>query len=99
MPECEALSRRWRGYFFEAVRRGAEAGEFAPVCDPDEVAERLIAHVDGLGFELLLGYSWTSPERMRERLYGFAAEQLGIEGRALERDAEAAIALLDGEGG
>lgn len=98
LPECEALSRRWRGYFFEAVRRGAEAGEFAPVSDPDEAAERLIAQVDGLGFELLLGYSWTSPERMRERLYGFAAEQLGIERRALERDAKKVVALLDGEG-
>jgi AcrR family transcriptional regulator len=99
LPECEALSRRWRGYFFTAVRRGTEAGEFAPVADPDEVAERLIAQVDGLGFELLLGYSWTSPERMRERLYGFAAEQLGIERKALERDARAAIAALDGDGG
>ena len=99
LPECEALSRRWRGYFFEAVRRGTEAGEFDPVADPDEVAERLIAQVDGLGFELLLGYSWTSPERMRERLYGFTAEQLGVERAAFERDAEAAIAALDGEPG
>jgi hypothetical protein len=81
-----------------AIRRGAEAGEFSPVSDPDELAERLLAQVDGLGFELLLGYSWTSPERMRERLYGFAAEQLGIERRALERDARAAIAVLDGDG-
>jgi AcrR family transcriptional regulator len=99
LPECEALSRRWRGYFFEAVRRGTEAGEFAPVADPDEVAERLLAQVDGLGFELLLGYSWTSPERMRERLYCFAAEQLGIARRGLERDARVAIAALDREGG
>ena len=97
LPECEALSRRWRGYFFDAVRRGAGAGEFEPVAEADEVAERLIAHVDGLGFELLLGYSWTSPERMRERLYGFAAEQLGLERGALERDARAAAAVLDGE--
>jgi AcrR family transcriptional regulator len=99
MPECEALSRRWRGYFFETVRLGAEAGEFTPAGHPDEVAERLIAQVDGLGFELLLGYSWTSPERMRERLYAFAAEQLGIERRALEHDARAVIATLDGTGG
>jgi AcrR family transcriptional regulator len=98
LPECEALSRRWRGYFFEAVRSGAASREFSPVSDPDEVAERLIAQVDGLGFELLLGYSWTSPERMRERLYAFAAEQLGIERRALARDAKKVIALLDGEG-
>jgi AcrR family transcriptional regulator len=96
LPECEALSRRWRGYFFTAVRRGTEAGEFQPVADPDEVAERLIAQVDGFGFELLLGYSWTSPERMRERLFSFAAEQLGVDRRALERDARAVLAALDG---
>jgi AcrR family transcriptional regulator len=99
LPECEALSRRWRGYFYDAVRRGTEAGEFAPIAEPDEVAERVIAQLDGLGFELLLGYSWTSPERMRERTYEFAAEQLGIERQALERDADAAIALLDREDG
>jgi AcrR family transcriptional regulator len=98
LPECEELSRRWRGYFLDVVRRGAETGEFAPLGDADEVAERLLAQVDGLGFELLLGYSWTSAERMRERLYGFAAEQLGIERLALERDARAVIAALDGEG-
>jgi AcrR family transcriptional regulator len=97
LPECEALSRRWRGYFFGAVRRGTEAGEFTPVTDPDEVAERLIAQADGLGFELLLGYSWTSPERIRERLHDFAAEQLGIERRALRRDARAAAAAIEGE--
>jgi hypothetical protein len=35
---------------------------------------------------------------MRERLYGFAAEQLGIERRALERDAKKVVARLGGEG-
>jgi AcrR family transcriptional regulator len=90
LPACEELSRRWRGYFFDTVRRGSETGEFTPVTDPQLAAERLIALVDGLGFELLLGYSWTSPERMRERVYGFVAEQLGISRRGLERDARAA---------
>jgi hypothetical protein len=32
-----------------------------------------------------------------ERLYRFAAEELGIERRVLERDARAVTALLDGE--
>jgi hypothetical protein len=36
---------------------------------------------------------------MRKRLYAFAAEQLGIERKALERDAKAVAALLDGEDG
>ena len=94
LPECEALSRRWRGYFFDTVRRGTEAGEFTPVAAPDTVADRLIAVVDGLGFELLQGYSWTSPERMRERMHEFAAEQLGGSRAALERHARAAAAAI-----
>jgi AcrR family transcriptional regulator len=95
LPACEALSKRWRSYFYEPVRRGAESGEFTPVSDPDEVAERIVALVDGLGFELLLGYSWTSPERMRERVDAFVSEQLGISRRALARDAQAAAAALE----
>jgi AcrR family transcriptional regulator len=95
LPACEALSKRWRAYFYEPVRRGAESGEFTPVSEPDEVAERIIALVDGLGFELLLGYSWTSPERMRERVDAFVSEQLGISRRALARDARAAAAALE----
>ena len=88
LPECEALSRRWRGYFFDAVRRGTEAGEFAPVTDPDEVAERLIA----LGRRARL----RAPARLLVDLArsgcasastALPAEQLGIERRALERDA------------
>jgi AcrR family transcriptional regulator len=95
LPACEELSRRWRGYFYGPVRHGAESGEFKPAAEPDEVAERLVALVDGLGFELLLGYSWTSPERMRERVYAFVSEQLGISRRALARDARAAAAALE----
>ena len=78
LAQCEAISEQWRGYFHDIVRAGAETGEFAPAADADEVAERLVAFLDGLGFETALGYRWTSPERMHERLVEFAAEQLGV---------------------
>jgi AcrR family transcriptional regulator len=83
LPECEAISARWRGYFHTVVRDGAATGEFAPAAPPSEVAERLVAFVDGLGFEAALGYSWTSPERMHARLVELAAEQLAIDPAAL----------------
>ena len=79
LPECEALSARWRGYFAALVEEGTRAGAFTPVAAPGEVADRLVAMVDGLGFETALGYTWTSPERMRARLERFAREQLGVE--------------------
>ena len=57
LPECEALSARWRGYFAALVEEGARAGAFTPVAAPAEVADRLVAMVDGLGFETALGYT------------------------------------------
>jgi AcrR family transcriptional regulator len=78
LADCETISARWRGYFLDAVREGTEAGEFAPVTAPDEVAVRLLALVDGLGFETALGYGWTSARAMHDRLLAFAAEQLGV---------------------
>lgn len=83
----EDLSSRWRGYFFEIIRRGTENGAFRPVADPDVVAERLIALVDGLSFKAVLGYRWMPAERMRALVYDFAAEQLGLETAELERRA------------
>jgi AcrR family transcriptional regulator len=83
LPQCEAISEQWHGYFHDIVRRGAESGQFAPAADPAEVAERLVAFIDGLGFETALGYRWTSPERMHEQLVEFAAQQLGVEAAAL----------------
>src|SRR4051812_18854032 len=78
LPRCEAFSAQWRGYFHDVVRRGVEAGEFAPAAAPGEVAERLVAFVAGVGFETALGYRWTPPERMHARVVAFAAEQLGV---------------------
>jgi AcrR family transcriptional regulator len=87
LGECETLSARWRGYFVDVVRDGVAAGEFAPVADADEVAVRLVALMDGLGFETALGYRWTSPARMHEALLAFAAEQLGVPRAALAEQA------------
>ncbi|MEA2228104.1 MAG: hypothetical protein QOF04_1734 [Solirubrobacteraceae bacterium] len=90
LPQCEAISAQWRGYFRDIVRRGAETGEFTPAAEPDEVADRLMAFGDGVGFETALGYGWTSPERMHERIVAFASEQLGVPPEALiEQDGAA----------
>jgi AcrR family transcriptional regulator len=79
LPALQELSARWRSFFFDVVRHGVEAGEFTPAAGADEVAERLIALVDGLGFDTVIGYRWSTPERMRSLLVPFAAEQLGRE--------------------
>jgi AcrR family transcriptional regulator len=80
----ESTDARWRSYFHDIVRSGTVNGTFRPVGPPDEVADRLVALVDGLGLKAVVGVSWT-PERMRELLFRFAAEQLRVPCDELER--------------
>jgi AcrR family transcriptional regulator len=84
LPPLEDLSVRWRSFFFDVVRDGVRSGEFSPVAEADVVAERLIALVDGLGFETAVGYRWSTAERMRSLLVGFASEQLGIASEVMD---------------
>jgi AcrR family transcriptional regulator len=83
MAALEDLSRQWREFFVEVVHAGSVDGSFHPVSA--HVAERLVALVDGLGFEAAVGYPWAAPERMRTLLLDFAAEQLGLARDALDR--------------
>jgi AcrR family transcriptional regulator len=85
MRAVEDLSRRWRGIFSDTIDSGTTDGTFRPVSEPSVVAERLIALVDGLGFETAIGYPWATTERMRALLLDFACEQLGISARKLDQ--------------
>ncbi len=85
LPALEDLSVRWRSFFFDVVRAGTDSGEFRPVAPAEVVAERLIALVDGLGFETAVGYRWSTSQRMRSLLLSFASEQLAIDPDELHR--------------
>jgi AcrR family transcriptional regulator len=85
LPALQDLSERWRSFFFDVIGDGVACGAFTPVAPTDIVAERLIALVDGLGFETVVGYPWSTPARMRALVVAFAAEQLGLDARQLER--------------
>jgi AcrR family transcriptional regulator len=87
VPDAAAVDSRWRSYFLDIVRSGTASGAFRPIAPADEVAGRLVGLVDGLGLKAVLGKPWLSPERMRELLLGFAADELGVSREALERAA------------
>lgn len=89
LPAGESLDSRWRGYFFDVVRSGSAHGTFRPVAPPDEVADRLVALVDGLGRKAVLDVPWMPPERMREILLRFAADELRVSYEELEARARA----------
>ena len=76
LADGATLDSRWRGYFVEIVRSGTANGAFRPVAPPEEVADRLVAVVDGLGLKAVLGQPWMTPERMRAILIRFAADEL-----------------------
>ena len=87
VPDATAVDSRWRSYFFAVVRAGTSSGAFRPLAPADEVAERLVALVDVLGLKAVIGMPWLSPERMRELLLRFAADELGVSHDALEHAA------------
>jgi AcrR family transcriptional regulator len=77
-PVCEDLAAEYRDELVKLVQEGTWAGAFHPVGEPEVVAERISAMVDGLCFRTVVGYSWTPLERVRVMLRAFACEQLGI---------------------
>ena len=83
LPLCEELATAYGDQVAALVNEGTASGAFHPVTDPDTVAVRLIAMVDGLSFRSVVGYSWMSLARVRDLLRAFACEQLGIEPDAL----------------
>lgn len=82
-PLCEELAADYRDELVKLVEEGTSAGAFHPVAEPQVVAERISAMVDGLCFRTVVGYSWTPLERVRGLLRQFACEQLGVDLDAL----------------
>ena len=78
LADCVAMSARWAGFLEQVIAEGEEAGVFHPVIPPAELAQRLVAIADGLGFRSAVGYTGMHVQRVSELLQGFAAEQLGI---------------------
>jgi AcrR family transcriptional regulator len=76
-PIAEELYRRMRDWFAAAISAGVEAGEFGR-CDPEEVADRALALIDGFGIRALLGDSEIPLERARRAIGAVLARDLGV---------------------
>jgi AcrR family transcriptional regulator/transposase-like protein len=85
VKECDVLSERWHRLVSDVIKRGAEHGRFKPIADVDELAERLIALVDGFGFKAAIGYDRMRIARVRQLLLSFTAEQLQLDYTDLDR--------------
>jgi AcrR family transcriptional regulator len=77
-PVAEKLYERMRHWFATEIAAGVQDGEFGP-CEPSEVADRLLALIDGFGIRTLLGDSSVPLQRARHTIAAALASELGIE--------------------
>jgi AcrR family transcriptional regulator len=82
-PVAEELYARLHDWFVEEIRAGVAAGEFGR-CDPDEVADRTLALLDGYGVRTMIGDATIPLQRARRAVSGQLARDLGL-GERLER--------------
>lgn len=86
--------RAWMAPVCRAIDDGVADGSFEPLAATEDVAERLIALMDGLALQLLLDTPQTSPERVRDLLLAALARDLGVDEareRAGRNDQAAAV--------
>jgi AcrR family transcriptional regulator len=73
------LHAAWMAPVVRAIDEGTAAGGFRPLGPAEDVADRLIALMDGLALQLLLDVPNTTPERTRELLLAALARDLSVD--------------------
>jgi len=76
-PVAEELYARMHAWFAEEIAAGVKDGEFDR-CDPDEVADRTLALLDGYGTRTLMGDGAMPLERARRAVAASLARDLGL---------------------
>lgn len=76
-PVAEKLYARMRKWFATEIAAGVRDGEFS-ACDPDAVADRTLALIDGFGLRTLIGDSAVPLERARDEVWAALARDLGL---------------------
>jgi AcrR family transcriptional regulator len=76
-PIAEELYARMHAWFADEIAAGVAGGEFAR-CDPQELADRTLALLDGYGVRTLIGDSAIPLERARSAVGSVLARDLGL---------------------
>jgi AcrR family transcriptional regulator len=74
----EALDQRWRSQLAEIIRGGQTSGEFSSPEDPDELALRIAALIDGLAIQVIMAASEVTTARMHRTCLEVSAQVLGF---------------------
>jgi AcrR family transcriptional regulator len=76
-PVAEELYARLHAWFRDEIAAGVKDGEFTR-CDPDEVADRTLALIDGFGIRTLIGDGAIPLDRARRAVSSALARDLGL---------------------
>jgi AcrR family transcriptional regulator len=76
-PVAEELYARLHSWFVGEINAGVADGEFER-CDPDDVADRTLALIDGFGIRTLIGDSTIPLARARRAVEASLARDLGL---------------------
>lgn len=87
-PVAEELYARMHAWFRDEIAAGVNDGEFDR-CDPDEVADRTLALIDGFGIRTLIGDGGVPLDHARRSVSSALARDLGL-GDALSQAREPA---------
>jgi AcrR family transcriptional regulator len=84
-PVAEELYARMHAWFADEIAAGVRDGEFAR-CDPEEVADRTLALLDGFGVRTLIGDPTIPLQRARRSVSASLAAELGLGERLVTAD-------------
>jgi AcrR family transcriptional regulator len=90
-PFAEELYARLRSWFAEEIAAGVADGEFER-CDPDEVADRTLALLDGFGVRAMMGDSSVTLARAIRSVSAALAQELGLGERLVRPSSSPAAA-------
>ena len=88
LPAWERYDERWMQHVTAMIQAGIISGDFKSNVDAAEVAERLVAMTDGLSAQTAIESLRMPPERVRDLVLRFVAEQLNLDAERLKRAAE-----------
>jgi AcrR family transcriptional regulator len=91
-PVAEELYARLHAWFADEIAAGVSSREFAR-CDPQEVADRTLALIDGFGVRNLIGDSTISLERAQRSIASALARDLGLGEKLVSRGGREADAV------
>jgi AcrR family transcriptional regulator len=86
-PVAEELYGRLRKWFADEIASGIDDGEFRPTTEPNAIADRTLALLDGFGIRALMGDRQVPLERALDEVNGVLERELGVPaGQTADRD-------------